>query len=52
MQAINSPITDYELFKSKTSSRLFISFESYELQIELNANGIVKIILTKKEGRS
>jgi len=52
MQAIKSPITDYELFKSKTVSGSFISFEAYELQIELNANGIVNIILTKKEGRS
>ena len=51
MQAIKSPITDYELFKSKTVSGSFISFEAYELQIELNANGIVKIILTKKGGK-
>ena len=48
-------ITDYELhvFKSKSCSGSFISFEADTLQIKSNANGIVYIILTKKkEGRS
>ena len=50
----DTKITDYELhvFKSKSCSGSFISFEADTLQIGSNANGIVYIILTKKEGRS
>ena len=46
--------TYYELhvFKSKSCSGSFISFEADTLQIGSNADGIVYIILTKKEGRS